>query len=390
MSKLLVAALALAALVFSGALAMFFARSGGGAGSVPLPPIGEFVERTFGEIREPAAAEARPTPAAEPVAQRAAPVAATLAASCGGANSTNFDCYEAFFQTLTREQGSAAAFAALRAEYPEDSYVKSQCHPLTHVIGREAAARFADPAEAFREADSFCWSGYHHGVMEAIIGRIGRRNLPNQLDDICRGLREARQFSFDHYNCVHGLGHGVMAITQTELFESLELCDNLKDVWERASCWSGAFMENVIVDGLNHVTKYLKPDDPLYPCNVVGEQYKQTCYLMQTSYMLKVVNGDFKKVFDLCERADAGHVETCYQSLGRDASGRSVSDVAQTRATCMLGKDFTQQSNCIIGAVKDFISYLHDDERAQELCASFDQELQNVCSDTAASYYQLL
>lgn len=352
------------------------------------PAIETFVAKTLQENRDlpPFAPESQASivPAVAP-----ASVASKKSIPCTGTQLTNFDCYEDFFKALTAEKGSPAAFALLRATYPTSDYVRSQCHPITHVIGREAAAGFSDVSEAFAHGDSFCWSGYYHGVMEKVIGKIGKKNLPQQVDGICAKLHAARPYSFDDYNCVHGLGHGVMAITNDELFESLKLCDNLTDQWNRSSCWSGAFMENVIVDGKNHFTKYLRPSDPLYPCNAADEQYKQTCYLMQTSYMLKVMNGDFRKVFDLCEKADAGHTETCYQSLGRDASGRSVSNVAQTKATCLLGKDYTQQSNCVIGAVKDFISYLHDDVRAKELCAALPDNLREVCTSTAENYYKL-
>jgi hypothetical protein len=182
-----------------------------------------------------------------------------------------------------------------------------------------------------------------------------------------------------------------MVITQNELFDSLNICDNLQDSWERTSCWSGAFMENIIVDNKNHFTKYLNPQDPLYPCNAVDDQYKGTCYLMQTSYMLKVTNEDFLQVFSLCGTAEQAFQSVCYQSLGRDASGHSVSNKEQTKATCNLGQNFFAKSNCIIGAVKDFISYHHSDTEARGLCSSLeDAELQSVCFSTAESYVKVL
>ena len=149
-------------------------------------------------------------------------------------------------------------------------------------------------------------------------------------------------------------------------------------------------MENVIVDNINHFSKYLKPEDPLYPCDAAGTSYKATCYLMQTSYMLKVVNGDFKKVFDLCAKADAGYENICYQSLGRDASGRSISNVEATRTSCYLGSVETQRENCIIGAVKDFISYFHSDAQAKELCATLPAALREACFATAKEYVKVL
>jgi hypothetical protein len=181
-----------------------------------------------------------------------------------------------------------------------------------------------------------------------------------------------------------------MAYTQDELFEALKLCDNLEGEWERSSCYSGVFMENVIIDNKNHFTKYLKPSEPLYPCNAVDVQYKTPCYLMQTSYMLKVTGGDFAKVFASCADAETDFRTTCYQSLGRDASGRSSSNVEITRRTCALGKDFEQQSNCLIGAVKDFISYFHSDTQARELCTVVGSTLKQVCEETRTSYVKVL
>ncbi len=309
---------------------------------------------------------------------------------CKGSDQNNFDCYENYYTSTVKNKGIKAAFVDLKARYPVNAYVKSQCHPITHVIGRTAASKFKNVADAYTEGDSFCWSGYYHGVLEGVIGKIGYNNLPAKINGICTAIAEKKKYSFDHYNCVHGLGHGIMAITQDELFKSLAICDNLKDNWEQQSCWSGAFMENVIVDNKNHFTKYLKPEEPLYPCNSVDDKYKTTCYLMQTSYMLKVTGGDFKKVFELCRSAGADYQSTCFQSLGRDASGRSVSNVAQTKEWCSLGKNFEEQKNCIVGAAKDFMSYLHDDKRAQELCASLDGKLlEQACVNTVESYSKI-
>ena len=148
-------------------------------------------------------------------------------------------------------------------------------------------------------------------------------------------------------------------------------------------------MENVIVDNKNHFTKYLTPNDPLYPCDAVGETYKGTCYLMQTSYMLKVTSGNFGKVFDLCSSVEQQYRNTCFESLGRDASGRSISQVGATKATCALGSTEEARVHCIIGAVKDFISYFHSDTQAKGLCQALEEEaLKSACASTTQSYYQ--
>ena len=305
---------------------------------------------------------------------------------CEGDQSQNFDCYEAYYQKLVRRKGVKRAFADLRLQYVQNSYVVSQCHPLTHVIGRIATKMYRDVGEAYTHGDSFCWSGYYHGVLEGVIGKIGRRHLGERLNRICASLPGKTQYTFDYYNCVHGLGHGVMAYMQDELFDALALCDKLDGSWERESCYSGVFMENVIVDNKNHLTKYLKPTEPLYPCNAVEERYKASCYLMQTSYMLKITSGDFKKVFGYCGQAEPAFRATCYQSVGRDASGRSVSDIVTTKATCEIGESLEARTNCVVGAVKDIMSYFHSDIEAARFCASVAEDVREPCRRAEEEY----
>ncbi|OGG52548.1 hypothetical protein A2851_01540 [Candidatus Kaiserbacteria bacterium RIFCSPHIGHO2_01_FULL_53_29] len=310
---------------------------------------------------------------------------------CGGDKTADFDCYKDHYTTLIKTDGIAAAFVDLKARYQTNAYVRAQCHPLTHVIGRVGADGFENVGDAYTYGDGFCWSGYYHGVLESFVGKIGLGNLTSRLNDVCTSVKDQKSYGFDYYNCVHGLGHGIMAITNDELFTSLGYCDTLNGGWEQESCGSGAYMENVIIDGLNHFTKYLKPEDPLYPCNASPEKYKHTCYLMQTSYMLKVNGGDFEKTFEWCRGAEETHRTTCFQGLGRDASGRSSSDAARTKATCLLGQTLEEQTNCVIGAVKDFISYFHSNTQAISFCNSFeDTNIRTTCLVVGADYYALL
>lgn len=301
---------------------------------------------------------------------------------------SDYYCFEKYYQTLVAEDTIAAAFVDLKVRYDENTLVRSLCHPLVHVIGREATKKYPHVAEAYVKGDHFCWSGYYHGVMEGILRETTPQDLPGVINSICESIPGKETYSFDYYNCVHGLGHGVMYITQSELFEALELCDHLDGQWERESCYGGVFMENVITDFENHFTKYLKPAEPLYPCTAVKEQYKRPCYLMQTSYVLKVNGYNFADAFEQCSGVEEPHRTTCYQSIGRDASGSTVSDMQRTKAYCMLGKDADQQTNCVIGAVKDFISYFHSTVQAKQLCNAFAEETRDVCIFVADTYYK--
>lgn len=301
----------------------------------------------------------------------------------------HFDCYNEYLTTRTKIDGSAAAMADLRHTYTTDDYVKSQCHQLTHIVGREAARKYGTVKKAFQHGDSFCWSGYHHGVVEAAIQDIGAEKIRAQTNDICSGFAAAKQYSFDHYNCVHGMGHGFMAVAELNLFTALKDCDILTNSWERTSCYGGVFMENVMIEARGEgKSAYLKPDQPMYPCTAVEKQYKEQCYLMQTSYALQQNQYNFADVFNQCAAlTDAEFIATCYQSIGRDASGSTVSDIARTKANCSPAPNQDALNYCVLGAVRDFISYYHSDEQAKQFCNAFDMAVKNRCLEEVKTYY---
>jgi hypothetical protein len=303
----------------------------------------------------------------------------------------NFACSMNYFELLTKTYGPRIAMEHLKLEYNLHPEIVSNCHQLSHVIGNTAVDRYeGNIAKAFKDGDSFCWSGYYHGVVERAVKEISEETFIANADLLCAAIPGKDRYSFDYYNCVHGLGHGIMALKDDEVFASLPLCDHLHGEWERKSCYGGVFMENIMVDNRTHTAKNLKKDDLMYPCNTVETAYKEQCYLMQTSYALSQNNYDFKSTFALCAGVDAAFRDTCAQSIGRDASGSTVSDVQKTIAYCSLGQDENQQKNCVIGAVKDFISYFHGDGQAQMLCSTLPTPLQETCNETRMSYLKTL
>lgn len=297
----------------------------------------------------------------------------------------DFKCWRNHYQKLVDKKSPKVALEDARLTYQQVDYVRSNCHQLAHVIGRAGGKKYKTVDEAYAQGNDFCWSGYYHGVMEAIATSIGNEKILTQLNDICAGLRADRQFSMSHYNCVHGLGHGLMVIQGNELFTSLESCDKLNDKWEQSSCWGGAFMENIMSElNPDHYTKYLKDDDNLYPCNAVDDKYKGQCFLMQTSHVLKLNGYDFPQAFQVCGTVADPYDKVCYTSMGRDASGSTISDPQKTRDICLKGHNDEAKEWCIVGAVKDFISYHHALDPGLEFCeVLYDNKLKDRCISEA-------
>lgn len=124
---------------------------------------------------------------------------------------------------MVKQKSPEAAFTDFKEVYNTNAYVKGNCHQIAHVIGRAAAKKYGTLAETYKHGDNFCWSGYYHGAVETIANELGAANIVAQLNTVCAPFANAS--TFERYNCVHGMGHGLMAVEDDNLFTSLALCD---------------------------------------------------------------------------------------------------------------------------------------------------------------------
>jgi plastocyanin len=289
------------------------------------------------------------------------------------------------------------------------------CHQPAHTIGRNSYKIYG--AKAFLQIKFDCNSGFIHGAMEQFLVENGTTNLASKIQALCDKFTT----SFSKFECLHGVGHGVMAYEDYDLPESLGACQNLSDTFAKQSCYGGVFMENIIASqgqgGLwQHQTKWVS-NDPFFPCNSMGQEFQFQCYLMQTSRMLTLEKYDFKKVGELCNQLDEQKT-TCFQSLGRDISGYTLNDSLKTDQLCQLvpsdsyqdclkgalyvvidlwGTRLTTQASALCQVVKDdskntcfrFIGlrlpgiFGQDEERTVQACASPNQNDQATCLNTA-------
>ena len=85
------------------------------------------------------------------------------------------------------------------------------------------------------------------------------------------------------------------------------------------------FRENVQTkDDPSYPSKYLKADQPLYPCTDVETRYKNSYYRRQPMYALWAQDNNFSKVFDLYPTVEDDFRPACYHGLGRSAFFQSI------------------------------------------------------------------
>jgi len=314
---------------------------------------------------------------------------------CSAAASKDYPCIQQRYQDLVRNLGVEAAFAELKGEMATNNFINSNCHQISHVIGRVAADLYGDIPNTYSHGNSFCGSGYYHGALETIVAKIGPDRILEEADSLCADLGGHPKHSLFHYNCAHGLGHGFMGNQENDIFDSLDTCDALSDPWERERCYGGVFMENVITkDDREHPSKYLKAASPLYPCDTIESRYKNECYQRQTSYALRTQGNDFVRVFDLCRRLEDGFSSPCYQGLGWAASVQSLNQTdnnatvnQSTGDLCMLGGEYEARFNCIVGAVEYFVRHYYSDAQPKVFCETLTAELRAACLQEVEEYY---
>ena len=239
---------------------------------------------------------------------------ATALADCAG----SYSCLEQAFGNIAFERGPKRALAVFETELVRDKDVERDCHRIVHTIGSATYARYdGDVARTFSEGSSTCASGYYHGILErAFVGITSKAELGKAARELCLGVGIRRQ-SFLDYQCRHGLGHGFMIQTGYDLPTALSLCSGLGTGWDRVTCTSGSFMENVSTR-FGYRSSWLDEEDPLYPCNRVAVQHRRSCYVRATTWILQVEKNDFRRTADRCVAAGRW-AAVCFRGFGRDA-----------------------------------------------------------------------
>jgi len=297
----------------------------------------------------------------------------TTVADC--AKSSKPFCYRQAFGNLAYKEGPEKALATLATDDRSMSAVHADCHQITHWVGHAGLVYYKNHAGiALSHGSMTCNSGYYHGVMQQAFAGLPKPVVVAKAKKIC-GVPAVNTSDFLLYQCVHGLGHGLMIYSGDDLPWSLQTCHKLRNSFDRISCTGGVFMQNL--DSTMGVSRYLKTSNPLYPCNIVSKQDKYYCYLQVTSRILSLDGYDWKKTADWCRKAEKGWVQTCFESYGRDASGSTQYHAASTVQVCeRAGKN---TADCIYGAARDYANNYAGSSQSVSVCSATPARWKSRC-----------
>lgn len=274
--------------------------------------------------------------------------------------------------TLTQTEGVREVFA--------------RCHEVTHYVGRQAYRDTRSVAFAYDMGREVCHGGFYHGVLEQYFKEknfnfieASNQELAEEIRSVC-GQEQAYPKPRTYWECVHGLGHAMMFITEANLPRSLELCGALQDVARQEGCYGGAFMENSSSStNFDHPTAYLNPNDPNYPCPILAKPYQKVCYKYQSSYFAEVSKWDWAKTIALCFGVPGEYQVGCFQILGSNQVGYSQ-DLKAAKQTCDLISISEAKQNCLRGVVDGLAGrYVGQENWLLQFCGMVEAEYQSFC-----------
>jgi mono/diheme cytochrome c family protein len=287
----------------------------------------------------------------------------------------DFHCYEQAFANISYKDGPKPALDQFDQDIKSPGPIERDCHRIAHAIGAGALSHFhGNIGQAFVAGRPSCTSGYYHGILERAFLGVPQSQLGAKARQFCSSS-QVRQSPFIAYQCVHGLGHGLMIYTGYDLPLSLHTCDKLQQ-GDQLSCTGGVFMENY-QSSYGIVSRWLKPKDLIYPCNAVAERYKYYCYDLVTARILPKVNYNWKKAAGWCRKSEKNWVRICFQSMGRDASGYTRLDPVRILNICKAAGDMARE--CIYAAGEDMAYTDVSPRRAKVLCNTAPAATRDYC-----------
>jgi len=293
-------------------------------------------------------------------------------------------CLEQAYGNIAYRSGPLEALRVLEEEIGSQT---NGCHRIAHNIGSASLARFdGNVGRTFAEGSPACASGYYHGVLSRALVNVKSYGA-NALGAVARGLcagEEVRALAELEYQCLHGLGHGLMITTGFNLPTSLEVCDHLRGKWKATSCNGGVFMENFFTS-YGGQSPWVREDDPVYPCNEVAEEDKQTCYQLVTSRILRVIGVDWEETAEICASVERNWVASCFESYGRDVAGQTRRDPEEIRELCAVAKPYGGERECIRFAALDMVANDKSGAQAAVLCDATAGDLRLACYQAIGS-----
>ena len=289
-------------------------------------------------------------------------------------------CYKDVAKLLYDQFGLSKTLNILKTNEGHQE-VYARCHEVTHYLSRQEYEKQKSISKVYAQCDSTCHGGCYHGTLEAYLKEknLDDAGLANHFPTVC-GKPQDYQKPLEFNECLHGMGHAAMFVTDLELMESLRLCDTISDQAQKERCYTGVFMENSSSStSFDHQSKYIKADDPFYPCNSLEEKYQKLCWQYQSSYFSIISNQNWLKVADMCLQIPARYQDFCFLTIVTNQLCYTPS-LQIIKQDCDLMPNEHFQNICVQGVISSFTyRFVGDTGRMIEFCQMVEPKNKEAC-----------
>lgn len=247
------------------------------------------------------------------------------------------------------------------------------CHSEAHDLGRVIEKSVGDIDTALRVCRDGCFSGCMHGVlMEAYAGAKGTNEKDGHVEinadivqrlmtDMCES--KTMKNSYSPGDCAHATGHALMVLSDYEVGDSIEWCDQFQEEHMRYYCATGAYMEYITEKDQRDVEA---KRSILYPCE--RYKYPAACARYKMVHVIPRLvrkKSDFVKLAVSCQRLKDPYRIGCFHGLGNGLSTFIAQGKLTLMEACGNGTE-EERIACIDGMMERFSKYNH--EQAEAVC----------------------
>lgn len=129
----------------------------------------------------------------------------------------------------------------------------------------------------------------------------------------------------------------------------------------------------------DHPGRFIKEDDPLFPCNTLEKRYQKLCYRYQSSHFALITNHNWSETANLCLKVPGEYQEDCVRTIGTNQVG-FTQDTNIMRKNCMLMPTTHFQETCLKGVIASFAyRFVGDGKRMEDFCSNVLHQFKEAC-----------
>lgn len=265
------------------------------------------------------------------------------------------------------------------------------CHETAHHLGMWLYGYLEDVDKSLQLAEQQCGGSIFHGVIQNYL--LTQKFLGVSVDDIdihsiCQD-KYTNPYSIDSWQCLHGLGHGLIQIYDYDILKAVNRCGEFNEKIEQISCSKGVFMQNV-VQYLETNGGNFDDSDKYYPCNAVDEGFGPQCYHYHVTYLALLNEKKLKKTFDDCDGITPEEmIKYCYYGFGRQLSG-NIKSIDDALFLCESGNITEYHKYCLTGMVLTLVNVNRNPDFGFSFCSNLPQDYKFDCYDGLGRWVKLL